>query len=75
MSLLLFKLNKVTRSLCLSAYGECYLLCGQCSLFSNVIIVCFLHVVTHQLTGHDTHHIYFISNCRSKVGFINMNVS
>lgn len=75
MSLPLFKLNKVTRSLCLSVHSECYLLCGQCSLFSNIIIFCFLDAVTHQLTGHDTHHIYFISNCRSKVCFINMNVS
>lgn len=75
MSLPLFKLNKVTRSLCLSVYSGCYLLCGQCSLVSNVIIFFFVHAVTHRLTGHDTYHIYFISNCRSKVGFINMNVS
>lgn len=64
MSLPLFKLNKVTRSLCLSVYSERYLLCGQCSLFSNISIFFFVHAVTHQLTGRDTFTLYLTAGQR-----------
>lgn len=65
MSLRLFKLNKVTRSLCLSVHSGCYLLCGQCSLVSNVIIFFFVHAVTHRLTGRDTFTLYLTAGQRS----------